>query len=325
MPGYLSHYLFCIGTARRLVGSKAYPMLLQHKEAFCLGGEGPDIFLYYAPCHLGKKPSLGHRLHKSLTKQFLSHSITTLSTVKNQEDKEVLFAYLSGLLCHYTLDCLAHPYIEAKANPNRHQMAKSLCSYNHCNLETMIDTNLLFKYLNRFPSEQDFISVTKPSKKERLSIASFMTTVCNQVYGKEKGYHQLKDTQMYRIITLFPYTANCLRDRLKIKRPVFTALEKLLHLPYRLSSVISTDNLNMHLDVLNLAHKDWASPYEPKRIRNESFMDIFKSGIGSAYKRCQMLYSIVFDGQPEEHRSILLNTLLDDLDNLSYNTGLRLK
>lgn len=325
MPGYLSHYLFCIGTSRRLVGSKAYPILLQHKEAFCLGGEGPDIFLYYAPCHIGHKPSLGHRLHKTLTKQFLDVGINTLNSLKDQEEKEVLYAYLCGLICHYTLDSLAHPYVEAFANPERHKLTKSVCSYQHCNLETTIDTNLLFKYLNKFPSEQDYISITKPSGKERRAIAGFMTSVCNEVYGKEEGYHILREAQMYRILTLFPYTANCLRDKFRLKKPIFTAVEKLLHIPYRMSSVMSTDNLQMNLDVLNLAHKDWASPYEPKRIRRESFIDIFKSGIGTAYKRCQILYSIVFDCQLDEHCSILLDTLLEDLGNLSYNTGLKLK
>ena len=324
MPGYLSHYLFSIGTAKHLQDSKAYPILLKYKKAFCLGGEGPDIFLYYFPTHLHKGSSLGHRLHKSRTKEFLAYGIETITSKKSKQEKEILYAYLSGLLCHYTLDTIAHPYVEAFANPLKGKLSKSLSTYQHCSLETTLDTNLLFKYLKKFPSEQDYVSITNPKKNERRFISSFLTSTCNKVYEKEKDFRLTTIPQMYRAVSLFPYTATCLRDKKGLKKPIFTTLEKLLHIPFRPSCVMSSDDLKMNDDVLNLAHRKWSSPFESEKIQSSSFIELFKKGINTAYKRCQILYSIIFQCEDQEQQICLTQILLDDLGNLSYNTGLPL-
>ncbi len=324
MPGYLSHYMFSIGTAKRMQDSTAYPVLLQYKRAFCLGGEGPDIFLYYLPTHLLGHPSLGHRLHKTKTMEFIRCGINNLISLEHDEDKKILYAYLSGILCHYTFDSTAHPYVEGFANSNRASLSKLQCSSQHCSLETTIDTNLLFKYLKKFPSEQNFFSITNVGKRERKIIATFLTNTCNAVYKDQDGFHETKKRQMVRVITMFPYLANSLKDKTGIKKPLFALLEKLLHLPVRLSCVISCDCLNMNQDVLNLKHKDWASPYEPRRIRRDSFIDIFEKGVDCAYKRCQLLYSIAFQCDDYSHRNYLIQLLLEDVGNLSYNTGLAL-
>ena len=321
MPGYLSHYLFSIGTARRLQDSKAYPILTQYRKAFCLGGEGPDIFLYYFPSHLHKNISLGSRLHKTKTKEFLSTGIRYITTKNNYQEKEILYTYLSGLLCHYTLDTIAHPYIEAFANPSWDKIDQSLRSYQHCSLETTLDANLLFKYLRKFPSEQDYVSITNPKGKERHLIATFLSLTCNKVYGSEAGYDLTSASQMYRAVSLFPYTAACLKDTNGIKKPLFKTIEKLLHIPYRPSCIISSDDLQMNLDIMNLTHRLWSSPFEPQRIRRESFIDLFNLGIDSAYKRCQILYSILFQCEDKQQQHSLIQILIDDLGNLSYNTG----
>ncbi len=323
MPGYLSHYLFSIGTAKRLQGSKAYPMLLKYKKAFCLGGEGPDIFLYYVPCYLHKQ-SLGHRLHKSKSKELFYYGLQNIISRKTQKEKDVLYAYLCGLFCHYTLDTIAHPYVEAFANPTNDKAKKSLNSYRHCSLETVLDTNLLFKYLKRFPSEQDYFSITKPSKSDRQLIATFLSSTCNKVYEKELDYHMTTSKQMYHAVSLFPYLARCLQDRLGLKKPISLTLEKLLHLPYRPSCVISTDELQIDRDVLNLSHQQWASPFKPTKIRTESFVELFKVAMDTAYKRCQILYSILFQCEDQKQQHYLIQILTSDLGNLSYNTGLPL-
>lgn len=324
MPGYLSHYLFSIGTARRLQDSKAYPVLVKHKKALCLGGEGPDILFYYFPTHIRENPSLGHRLHKYETRAFLASGIKNVTSKKDHPDKELLYAYLSGLICHYTLDTIAHPYVMAFANPLKDKMKKPLSTYQHCNLETAIDTNLLFKYLNKFPSEQDYLSITKPSSKERRLIAAFLSSTCNKVYGKESDFSLTTPAQMYRAVTLFPYVATYLKDKTGIKKPILKTLEKVLHVPYRPSCIMSSDDLHMNLDILNLEHQPWSSPFDPDTIHQESFIDLFKKGIDSAYKRCQMLYSIVFESENAMEQKVLTQILLDDLGNLSYNTGLPL-
>ena len=129
---------------------------------------------------------------------------------------------------------------------------------------------------------------------------------------------------MYRVVSLFPYAASCLHDKSGLKKPLLNAIEKILHSPLRPSCVISSDDLQMDQDVLNLKHREWRSPFEPKRIRNESFIDLFKSGVHTSYKRCQILYSIIFECDDKEQQNSLSNILLEDLDNLSYNTGLTL-
>ena len=112
MPDIITHYIFGLDTAHHLKESPLYPIIKEHKELFYIGLMGPDPFYFN---RLGKKDSahtIGVRMHNEKTGDFLMSALCYVKKLPPTSDEfgECL-SYLSGFMCHYILDSMAHPYI----------------------------------------------------------------------------------------------------------------------------------------------------------------------------------------------------------------------
>ncbi len=67
---------------------------------------GPDPWFMYKPWH--RREGRGRRMHTGKPGLFLS---SLLRQAGNSDARREMFSYLSGFLCHYALDSIAHPYI----------------------------------------------------------------------------------------------------------------------------------------------------------------------------------------------------------------------
>lgn len=82
--------------------------IMRNRSLFDAGLQGPDFLFYYKPA--GKNPinTLAHSLHMQTGHDFFTAICRRLP--KNPQEPEL--AYLYGLLAHYCLDSLCHPYIQ---------------------------------------------------------------------------------------------------------------------------------------------------------------------------------------------------------------------
>lgn len=106
MPGNYAHYRF--GQAilptlppevRRTVG--------RFRQLFDMGLHGPDILFYHDLLLKGTVARQGHKLHSQTGKTFFERACRAV----RMNHTEGARAYLYGLLAHYALDSLCHPYI----------------------------------------------------------------------------------------------------------------------------------------------------------------------------------------------------------------------
>ena len=67
---------------------------------------GPDVWFMYKPWH--RREGRGRRMHTGKPGLFLT---TLLCRAESSASPVEMFSYLSGFLCHYALDSIAHPYI----------------------------------------------------------------------------------------------------------------------------------------------------------------------------------------------------------------------
>ncbi len=84
--------------------------LIQYKNMFDLGCQGPDLLFFYRPYHKNMVSCLGGALHRD--------SGATLFAPLVERRKywtESLTAYLMGMCCHYALDAACHPLINQLA------------------------------------------------------------------------------------------------------------------------------------------------------------------------------------------------------------------
>lgn len=114
MPGNYAHYRF--GKAVfSLLPPQAKQDVKRFRRLYDMGLHGPDIFFYHHPLTSGKPGAPGKVFHRMSGADFFRHSCAAAKTEAHR-------AYLYGLLTHYCLDSVTHPYVrrQAEAGVARH-------------------------------------------------------------------------------------------------------------------------------------------------------------------------------------------------------------
>ena len=129
MPGNYAHYRF---------GQAILPTLPQEirrtvgrfRQLFDMGLHGPDILFYHDLLLKSTVSRQGHKLHNQTGKSFFERACRAV----RMNPTEAARAYLYGLLAHYALDSLCHPYIKRAVEAG---------SGSHREIETEFDRYLL--------------------------------------------------------------------------------------------------------------------------------------------------------------------------------------
>lgn len=122
MPAIYAHLRFGEEVAKTLP-SPYTDLINRFPEAFALGTQGPDILFYHKPMKTNDIRKRGTFLHTfSGEKFFLLQGKKLLENVSSDGVEEIFktngafAAYTCGFLCHFTLDTICHPYIDAQSS-----------------------------------------------------------------------------------------------------------------------------------------------------------------------------------------------------------------
>lgn len=159
MPSGYAHYRFGAQLLPTLPPSVRHTVD-RHRSLYDMGLHGPDLFLYYNPAMKNRVASLSDHYHAMTGQVFFSRVCKRLRL----EPTEPALAYLYGLLAHYSLDALCHPFVR------RHTEEGPL---GHLALETEFDRYLLDKDGKRPPHTQDCSRHIRLTKEECAVAASF--------------------------------------------------------------------------------------------------------------------------------------------------------
>ena len=103
MPAVAVHYYFGQEVLRRL-DEKITAAVIEHKQCFDLGLQGPDLLFYYKPFQRNEINGLGIAMHHekaSVPVQKAAESIRLTSD-------SMALSYLLGFVCHFVLDSSLH-------------------------------------------------------------------------------------------------------------------------------------------------------------------------------------------------------------------------
>lgn len=128
MPATYAHYRF---------GKQLLPILpadvrqciQRFRRFFDTGLQGPDLFFYHNIFGQSAIGDIGHLCHAQSGQEFFTHACT-------KADSEAATAYLYGLLAHYCLDSVCHPFVN--------QMV-SIGEANHIALEAELERVFMAK------------------------------------------------------------------------------------------------------------------------------------------------------------------------------------
>ncbi len=156
MPSQYAHYRFG-SQAFQTLPREAKQCIQRFRRLYEMGQQGPDIFFYFNPLWDTAAGELGHSYHKMTGQEFF-----TLAC--GQATSEAARAYLFGLLGHYCLDSLSHPFV------NRvHKSGEAA----HVPLEKEFDRYLMAADKLPDPHTQDLSGKIHLTRGECVTVAAF--------------------------------------------------------------------------------------------------------------------------------------------------------
>lgn len=106
MPLFYAHDRFGTALLEKIPG-EIRRSCTRFPQLFRVGLQGPDIFFFYNPLFRTAIGTLGHTAHSQSGQEFFTQAARAADT-------EAAQVYLYGLLAHYCLDSLCHPYVDAQ-------------------------------------------------------------------------------------------------------------------------------------------------------------------------------------------------------------------
>lgn len=315
MPGFTTHYLFGLNVYKQMEKNNFKRTLQENHAAYSLGLQGPDLFFYFLPSYIVHKNNIGSVAHIEKTNEFLRHLLDSRKLFPDKKEQKIAQAYIAGFLGHYILDTHCHPYIYWKTD-----FREKNCRYysSHMSLEVDIDTELLQFYKHRLPSAFHQNSTILLTSLQVRTIAVILYYVYKKTYP-ELGISYTAIRTSIRSIQL---GTKFLRDPSGRKKAIIGKLEKLLLGHPLLSTMIPSDTLTVHIDPLNILHKQWKNPWDTSLISNDSFFELMESAQENYLNILTDLNRLYCTRPHTPAQEARTEKLLAELGNNSYHSGL---
>jgi hypothetical protein len=305
MPGFQTHYFF---------GQEMLPLyspeisstIKKHPNAYHVGLEGPDVFFYSIPAYFSGTKNIGNLMHSFGTWAFFDACLTYRNRCKSLESKRIIDAYIMGLLCHYTLDSICHPYIYYRTKHMEHLDRETYDFGIHVFLETDIDNALIRHFEHVEPNQFDSWNIIKLSDREYTTIRDFLYHVLHMAYPEE----DISKFLIGNALKSMPIGQLLLNDKTAQKKKVVRAIEGKLFGHAIISSMIPGDHFQKYTDPLNLNHHVWKNPWNPSDSSHADVFELFNMAKTVMSKRSNLY-----------HKPL---ALLEDISDCSYLSGLPL-
>lgn len=168
MPSVYAHYRFGAQLISQLPPA-AQRTVGRFRQLYDMGLHGPDILYYQGIPGTGSR--LGDKFHTQTGKVFFEHVCRAVRL----SPSEGAMAYLYGVLAHYALDSLSHPFINRMAGQGK---------ATHTQIETEFDRFLLEQDGKKPPHLQDLSGHMRLTPGECETVAAFYTGVSAGTVGK---------------------------------------------------------------------------------------------------------------------------------------------
>ena len=214
-------------------------------EPYALGCFGPDVYFFdrlpptpFVP-HQKKH---GNALH-ALDCRVLFDALRAVSD-------DSTHAYLCGFLTHIALDSTLHPYIEAKHR-----------GIDHTRFEGVIDSIVYAETKNAIPYRE---ILTRRANVDRVD--ALLSDASGSLLDASVSGAYRRSVKKFR--RLIPFLFDPKGGRFRAIRRV----ERLFKKEGLLSAFLLASERE---DCMNLSRREWASPWEPDRVRTESVPMLF--------------------------------------------------
>ena len=308
MPSLATHFLFGQDLFKKL-DSSIEGTIKKSMGAFRLGLQGPDIF-FYDLFHsvIAHNKNIGSKMHTERTDIFFYHYIDYLKD-NNLYKNAIATSYLYGMLCHYSLDCISHPFVYYFTNlHDKSSEGKNKSLSIHCQFESDIDELL---YMDRNGK-----NICDVKRSEFMDISSKEIDVISPIIA-----YAISETYKCDITANFVRGSikrglkinSLLNDRYGVKKPFIGMIEKPIMGNHIGTSLMFTRKLPSRV-CLNENHEEWHVPFNNKEMHS-SFMDLYQLGLTNASRLVHMAKDVM-------NKKCSISKFVSSTGGMSYHTGL---
>ena len=274
MPYNFTHALAGL-TALQHSSEAVQSLVRRYPGEFRIGTMGPDPYFGDGmPKPLFQKSGLilAEKLH-------VLDGRALLAAMLPLADSDAKRAYVLGFLCHFLLDTIAHPYIEARFAGGAHTPSE-------------IQSDLMMTDRIAFPGVPE-----KPRKFYRTAhlreLDLLHAQLSSQLFSLQTSGTFARGFHKWILVNTISYDPNNRKFRF------FSGIERLLHLPGKLTGYLVAHHPDPN-DRLNLSHAEWRAPWEPAVARTVSFPELFSRASAEASVLMNAALSAMTGGEPAE-------------------------
>lgn len=289
MPYSFAHD-YCAKRMLKLLPAETAAPLKAEGKLLSVGSQGPDIFFYHniwpfpAREHLCRFARL---LHTENIDRIFKRLLQTTAEAEG-EPKRKFFAYLSGYLAHYALDCAAHPYVFNRAG----------FGPDHTRFEADMDVALI-RLLDKEPGVVYKALFTMPSEADRNAAGLLLGKALEGCFESPPSSADVANAvyAMYRV-------QRFILDPSGLKRSVVGAVEKLAGQENVFTAAILPHTPDISIDSLNLSRRPWREPWKGGVASDERFVELLERAALDASGMVQTVDSFL-KGSAGENEALL--------------------
>ncbi|AZR74170.1 hypothetical protein BBF96_12655 [Anoxybacter fermentans] len=328
MPDIWAHILFGEEVISK-IKDEMISWVEEYPELFRFACQGPDFFFYYRflPWYRSKNVNIiGSKIHKEAGGEFVRSGIRYLKTLKSYPqlvdnsgdnivecvDYRLLVVYLMGLICHYALDTVTHPYIHYKCGVYRKDDHNTHRYFgNHKFFEEILDTILLWEKRNLKTLKEPAYRQIDMGKNLPLSVLKFYQHQIDEFFAIQINKEILNRAyrDMVKAWKLF-------YDPHKLKVGIARILGVLSLSKFRYYQFFYPHTVDNSVDYLNRKQKKWCHPADKGEVYFESFDQLWERANEWAQRWIQGMVDYLRDRIDDKH-------LNDLIPNLSFSSGKR--
>ncbi|NLF20841.1 MAG: zinc dependent phospholipase C family protein [Clostridiaceae bacterium] len=193
MPGVFAHYL--LGRNVKAVLPAEDKTILELAEGpFVLGLQGPDFFFFGSVFRDKTALEFGEKLHQYSGREVIEKMLSPYKDFSGDivQLPPLLRGYLMGLVGHFTLDAIAHPYVFSVQKDESHHLA----------LETDFDAHLL-REIGEIPWKYK-LHKHCPRDRATLEAADMAYAPWREEISRERVEMSVRDMHNLRVLLRAP-------------------------------------------------------------------------------------------------------------------------
>lgn len=308
MPDLVTHVFFSERVAASLPEVQSAPL---SRDVYTSTSSGPDSW-FAIGFYGGEKKDLSKRagiMHENHTGAFLT---ALAKKAKTSADRDNMYSYLAGYVCHYALDQIAHPYIFYRTGKYDGTEATRVLRGDHTRLERAIDFYYIRHKYHMTPGRFPLAKKCIPLLKIPEGIRDDLSDVYKEIFGWENAVEDLElSLRDYHVLFALLSEPTGIIDR--IARLVDDGKSAF---DFSTLSYYRRDLDSDKTDYLNLNHALWKNPADPAWESRESFPELMEKARKKAVEMIGIIYDYVYSDLISDEQ------LKSSLGNASYTTGL---